>query len=220
MSIDQIVLSPALYLTQPPGATKNDSTIVVEPGMPRTIVTYPGESAVLHGTWRVVNDTTAAGGTRVEQSDAGAAKIPTPAADPANYFELTFTADANTPYRLWLRGRAQSDSYNNDSVYVQFSGSVTATGAPVNRIGTTQAISVVLEECSGCGVAGWGWQDDGYGAGVLGPVLYFTAGTQTIRVQDREDGISIDQIVLSPDVYLTASPGATKNDSTILPKTP
>jgi len=41
---------------------------------------------------------------------------------------------------LWLRGRAQADSYNNDSVYVQFSGSVTAAGAPANRIGSTQAV--------------------------------------------------------------------------------
>jgi len=50
--------------------------------------------------------------------------------------------------------------------------------------------------------------------------MYFTAGPQTIRIQGREDGISIDQIVLSPDTYLTTSPGATKNDTTILSKTP
>jgi hypothetical protein len=78
---------------------------------------------------------------------------------------------------------------------------------------------VVLEDCTGCGVAGWGWQDDGYGTGVLGPELYFSGGPQTMRVQQREDGIAIDQIVLSPDTYLTASPGVTKNDTTILPKT-
>jgi hypothetical protein len=28
-------------------------------------------------------------------------------------------------------------------------------------------------------------------------------GAQKIRIQGREDGISIDQIVLSPDIYLT-----------------
>jgi len=168
----------------------------------------------------VVGDTTAADGSRIEQPDAGVAKITTPLADPTNYFEVTFTAEANKPYRLWLRGRAQADSYNNDSVYVQFSGSVTATGAPINRIRTTEAATVVLEDCSGCGVKGWGWQDNGYGTGVLGPVMYFTAGLQTMRIQGREDGISIDQIVLSSDTYLTASPGATKNDATILSETP
>jgi hypothetical protein len=104
-------------------------------------------------------------------------------------------------------------------VYVQFSGSVTNGATPVNRIGTTEAATVVLEDCTGCGLAGLGWQDNGYGAGVLGPVMYFTAGAQTIRVQGREDGISIDQIVISPDTYLTTPPGAAKNDVTILSKT-
>jgi len=166
-----------------------------------------------------VDDPTAAEQKRMEQPNAGVPKIPTPAADPANYFELTFTAEANTGYRLWMRGRAQGDSYNNDSVYVQFSGSVTQAGAPIDRVGSPTAEAVVIEDCSGCGVAGWGWQDNAYGAGALGPLMYFTAGPQTIRIQGREDGVSIDQIVLSPDDYLTTRPGAAKNDTTILSKT-
>jgi hypothetical protein len=221
ISIDEIVLSPAKYLTTSPGVPKNDTTILPEQPPPSgTIVRYPGTDAMPYGNWRVVDDTSAAGGKRIENPDAGAPKIAPAMANPVNYFELTFTAEANKPYRLWLHARAQADSYNNDSVYVQFSGSVTSTGAPTNRIGTTQAVPIVLEDCAGCGVAGWGWQDNGYGTGVLGPVLYFTAGSQTIRVQQREDGISIDQIVLSPDTYLNQSPGAPKNDTKILNKTP
>jgi len=50
--------------------------------------------------------------------------------------------------------------------------------------------------------------------------LYFKAGTQTIRLQGREDGMSIDQIVLSSDVYLSTPPGPTKDDATFLPSTP
>jgi hypothetical protein len=119
-----------------------------------------------------------------------------------------------------MRGRAEANSYNNDSVYVQFSGSVTPAGTPVNRTQSTKAVVVVIEDCSGCGLSGWGWQDNAYGPGALGPLLYFTAGPQTIRIQDREDGISIDQIVLSPDDYLTTAPGKTKNDTTILSRTP
>ena len=160
-------------------------------------------------------------GLRVEHPDAAVPKIAVPQANPADYFELTMTADANRAYRLWLRGRAQNNSYANDSVYVQFSRSVTAAGAPANRIGTAEAITVVVEDCSGCGLSAWGWQDNGYGTNVLGPMIYFGAsGTQTIRIQGREDGISIDQIVLSADTYLAASPGAAKNDTTILPRTP
>jgi hypothetical protein len=214
ISIDQVVLSPAMYLNKSPGSPKNDTIILPRPA--GTVVLYPAAVAIRHGNWRVVADTTAAGGSRIEQPDAGAAKIATAAADPANYFEVTFTAEANTPYRLWLRGRAQANSYNNDSVFVQFSGSVTASGLPINRIQTTEAVPLVIEDCAGCGLAGWGWQDNGYGVGVLGPVMYFRAGPQTIRIQGREDGVSIDQIVLSPDLYLTTSPGATKNDTRIV----
>jgi hypothetical protein len=43
------------------------------------------------------------------------------------------------------------------------------------------------------------------------------AGAATIE-PPREDGVSIDQVVLSPATYLTRAPGALKNDTTILPK--
>ena len=66
---------------------------------------------------------------------------------------------------------------------------------------------VSVEPCSGCGVSGWGWEDNGYGGN--GPVISFaTGGQQTIRVQRREDGVSIDQIVLSAATYLYQAPGA------------
>jgi hypothetical protein len=122
-------------------------------------------------------------------------------------------------YHLGLRGRANNNSYTNDSVYVQFSGSVTASGAPVFRIGSTAATAYVLENCSGCSISGWGWQDNGYGAGVLGAAIYFAmSGPQTLRIQTREDGLSIDQVILSPASYLTSPPGAVRNDTTILAK--
>ena len=41
-----------------------------------------------------------------------------------------------------------------------------------------------------------------------------------MRVQMREDGLSIDQIVLSHTVFLNASPGTLKNDTTILRRRP
>ena len=76
-----------------------------------------------------------------------------------------------------------------------------------------------LEDCSGCGLSGWGWQDNGWGLDVLGPLVYFsTSGTHTLRLQPREDGLSLDQIVLSPKTYLTVAPGAVVNDTTILAK--
>ena len=182
------------------------------------VVLYAGK-ATANGAWQAEVDASAAGGLKMRHPDAGAAKVTTASASPSNYFEMTFTAEAGIPYRLWLRGRADANYWPNDSAFVQFSGSVTSTGAPVWRIGTTSATEVSLEECSSCGVSNWGWQDNGWGAGVLGPEVYFAAtGKQTIRIQTREDGFAIDQIVLSPSTYLTMPPGPNKNDATILPE--
>jgi hypothetical protein len=181
------------------------------------VILLAASAPVRHGNWSAVADATAAGGSRMASTDTGAPKIVTPLASPAHYVELTFTASAGTPYRLWMRGKAYRNSYGNDSVFVQFSDSVTSAGAAVWRIGTTSATEVNLEACSGCGLSGWGWQDNGWGAGVLGPLVRFSAtGSHRLRVQIREDGFSIDQIVLSPATYLERAPGPEKNDTTIL----
>lgn len=166
--------------------------------------------------WAVVNDTTGAGNKRLSNPNLGAPKVGTAEENPTRFFEMAFTADANRAYRLWIRGKATSNSYENDSVYVQFSDSVTSTGTPTYRIGTTSATVVILEDCSGCSLMNWGWNDNGYGVGVLGPLIYFAnPGVHTIRVQVREDGMSIDQIILSPSTFLNAAPGQTIADSTI-----
>jgi hypothetical protein len=166
-----------------------------------------------------VADSTAAGGRRLENENAGATRTNSPLATPTHYFEMRFTADAGRPYRLWMRGKAYNNNGYNDSVHVQFSDTVDANGAPIYRIGSTSGTAVNLEDCTGCGVQGWGWQDNGFGAGVLGPTIRFaSSGVHVLRVQIREDGVSFDQIVLSPDTYLNASPGALKNDTIILPK--
>jgi hypothetical protein len=181
------------------------------------VVLRPGSGATVFGGWTVIPDPAAAGGTAVRHANAGAAKLTQALAQPVNYLEQTFVADAGTPYRLWLRGRAHSDSWANDSVFVQFTTSVEG-GVAKYRLGTTSALEVNLEDCSGCGLAGWGWQDTGWGVGVLGPeVVFASSGTQRIRIQTREDGFTIDQIVLSPDRYLRTAPGALKNDTTIVP---
>jgi putative Ig domain-containing protein len=183
----------------------------------REIVLYASDASVISGTWTLVSDPTAAGGVRIANPDKGAAKLATPLASPASYFEITFVAEAGVPYHLWVRGKAEQNSWANDSVMVQFSNSVDASGAPKYRIGTTSGNDVNIEDCSGCGLAGWGWQDNGWGVNVMGPSIYFAqTGPQTIRVQVKEDGMSIDQIVLSGGKYLTVSPGALKNDTTIL----
>ena len=141
---------------------------------PRPAMSFstPDERRII-GSWLVETDTTAAGGRHIRSPNAGVAKIATPLANPASYFELTFTAEAGRPYRLWIRGKADGNSYANDSVYVQFSGAVNQSGTAVYRIGTATSTEFNLEACSGCGLSGWGWEDNGWGPGVLGPADLF-----------------------------------------------
>ncbi len=216
-SIDQIVLSPVVYATAAPGALKNDATILAETVDLQEVVMRASSVTAIVGTFHTVVDATAAEGTAVGTSDAGLAKIAAASAAPFNYVELTFHAQANTPYRLWMRGKAENDSWANDSVFVQFSGSVDASGTPTYRLGTTSSTMVNLEDASDAGVSGWGWQDNGWGVNTLGPLVYFaTTGRQTMRVQVREDGYRFDQVVLSSQKYLSVAPGALKDDATIL----
>jgi endonuclease/exonuclease/phosphatase family metal-dependent hydrolase len=180
------------------------------------IVLLAGKAPVTSGGYAKVADSTAAGGYRMSIPDKGKPKLTTPMASPGDYFEMTFSANAGTAYRLWFRGKAASNAYSNDSVYAQFSDSVTSSGASAFRIGSTAATTLTLEDCSGCGMSGWGWNDNYYGA-TQGSLIYFkNTGSHTLRIQNREDGMSIDQIVLSPVLYRSSAPGDDKNDDTIL----
>ncbi len=231
VSIDQILLSPEKFKTTAPGTLKNDTTIYplsdgsgLPPPPPPTrpdVVVYAHKAGTIVGNWMTQADTTAAGGMLMRTADNGAPKVPTGSpqvANPADYFELTFTAEAGTSYRLWLRMRAEGDAYSNDSVHVQFSDSLAEDGTPAFRIGTTSSAEVGLEDCNGCGVSGWGWQDNGFNSS-LGPLIRFeSTGVHTIRIQVREDGAAVDQIILSPDRFLTTVPGLLKDDTTIYPE--
>jgi hypothetical protein len=205
------------------GTLVNGFTYTAPPPPPPSpsgeVVMYAVEAPVRVGSWTPMADSTAAGGARLANADAGAPKLTDPIANPAHYFEMTFHADAGTPYHLWIRGKALGDYWGNDSIFAQFSDSADSGGAAVFRIGTTSGTTINLEDCSGCGLSGWGWQDNGWGVGVMGSPIYFAnSGAHTIRIQPREDGLSIDQIVLSPSTYLNTSPGQLKNDTTILPR--
>ena len=178
------------------------------------IVLYASTAPVRSGTWSVVSDSTAAGGHAVT-TPVSATKIRTPLASPANYFQLTFPAYSGQAYHLWVRGKAADNSYYHDSAFVQFSDSVTSTGTAIDRIGTTSAEAVVLQGCTGNAEQGWGWQDTGW-CGSGANIYFSSTGTHTIQVQVRESGFEIDQIVLSPQTYLTTAPGSRVSNTTIL----
>jgi hypothetical protein len=204
-------------VARPVGAGVDVGAYEWQPPDPGEVATHTYRAITVSGAWRIVADSTAAGGARLSHPDGGSAALSLPRKAPIDYFELTVPVEAGRAYRLWLRGRADGNSPDNDSVFVQFSGAVTLSGSPIYRVGTTSALTVNIEECGGCGLHGWGWQDTGAGVAVLGPLVRFAAdGLQTIRIQTREDGISIDQAVLSPLEYLTAAPGSWTDDTVIV----
>jgi hypothetical protein len=206
------------------GAESRDTaTITITPYT--EIVAHTAEISATHGGWTSTNDSTAADGTTLWHPNANAAKLAEPLANPVNYVEFSIPADPTQAYKLWLRLKAQGNSPSNDSVFVQFDGAVDASGKPIYQIGTTSGLAINLEECSGCGLSGWGWRDEAWGtSGAIGTVtLQFPPENGSmwhrVRIQTREDGVMVDQVVLSSATYASKRPGAVKNDRTILTQT-
>jgi hypothetical protein len=203
------------------GESSDTRTITISPF--KEGVVPIGAAYETYGDWRSVPDATAAAGYRVWHPDAGAPKVNIPLANPTHYVDTWFFADPSQTYKLWVRLKAQNDSWTNDSIVVQFEGGAISGGQPRYAIGTTDGLAINLERCSNCGVSGWGWRDERWGT-TLGaaPVLvrFPTGGFHRLRVQTREDGVSIDQIVFSSEKYLNAPPGPAKNDTTMLPPRP
>ena len=137
---------------------------------------------------------------------------------PTDYVDVTFNANAGTPYTLWLRLKALDRSKFNDSLWVQFSDAL-ASGSAIYRLNSTSALLVNLAtEAAAASLNGWGWVNGAYWLSQPTTVTFATSGTHTLRIQMREDGVQLDRIVLSPTTYLNTPPGRPTHDATIVPK--
>ena len=183
------------------------------------VVLYASDSVNLHGNWSRVSDATAAGGQTLSSTDRGWSNTGGPLASPADYFEFTFDAPSNTPFHVWLRVRASADSKYNDSLFAQFSDAVDGNGAAILGIGTSAGLTVNLAtDGTGSSLSGWGWQDGAYWLTQMPTLRFSTTGSHTLRIQTREDGVQVDQIVLSAAAYLVTSPGTVTADNKIVAK--
>ncbi len=215
----------SLTVRDPFGAASTGSaTLTIVGAAPpyADIVLHAADATAVRGTWRRVRDLAAASGIRLHQPDAGAARLNAPLARPSNYFELRFKANPALVYQLWIRARADRNAWQNDSVFLQFSGAIGADGSRQWHIGSTSALLYRLERCTSCGLDGWGWNTDGFVelSNVGTPLRFNDDAWQTLRIQQREDGVSIDQIVLSSVTYLgDLAPGTDMQDVIVLPKT-
>jgi regulation of enolase protein 1 (concanavalin A-like superfamily) len=184
------------------------------------VVVYASDiaAAAIHGTWSKVADATSPSSTKLATPDNGVANASNPLAAPADYVDVTFTANASTPYTIWLRLKATANSKYNDAVWVQFSDAL-VNGGPAYQIGSTSGLLVNLAtDSTGSSLNNWGWQNTAYWLSQATTVTFPTTGSHTLRIQIREDGVQFDQIVLSPSQYLSAAPGPATNDSTIVPQ--
>ncbi len=184
------------------------------------IVVYAADVAAsaLRGSFSQVASASAAGNVKLQTPDAGVANTSNALSSPADYVDVTFNATAGVPYTLWMRVRATSNSKYADSAWVQFSDA-RVNGSQAYAIGTTSALLVNLAtDSSGASLSDWGWTNGAYWFSQPRTFTFGRTGAQTLRIQTREDGLQIDQIVLSPSRYLSQAPGGPTADSTIVPK--
>jgi hypothetical protein len=188
---------------------------------PANIVIYASDvpASALHGAWMFANDPTAANGMALITPDnIGVSNLDSALAAPAHYFDVTFAANAGTPYRIWIRLKALDNSKWNDSIWVQFSDA-TAGGSAVYSLNTSSGLNVNLAtDVTATSLNGWGWQNTAYWLNQPTTLTFSSAAMHTMRIQVREDGVQLDQILLSPTTYLINAPGSVTNDGTIVPK--
>lgn len=170
----------------------------------------------VHGAWKHTADATAADGVILATEDREWSSVDAALAHPRDYFDLHVPALAGVPYRVWVRMKAAGNSKWNDSLWLQFSDA-RVNGRPVAAINSDEGLVFNLATCATCASAGWGWQDGAYWL-ARSPVVFESPGMHTVRVQTREDGVAVDQIVLSSSSWFTTAPGQMLGDSTILPR--
>jgi subtilisin family serine protease len=228
VQLDQIVLSPATYLTSAPGPAGGDHTSVPKPGgpppppppPPSEIVVYASDlpASARHGTWTTAADAASPFSTKLVTSNNGVSNANAPLAAPADYIDVGFSADAGIPYTIWFRLKALNNDKFNDAIWAQFSDAM-VSGSPVYPLNSTSGLMVNLAtDATASSLNNWGWVHSAYWLNQATTVTFATSGVHTLRIQVREDGVQLDQIVLSPGRYKSSPPGPPTNDSTIVAK--
>ena len=227
--VDEIVLSPDTYLNASPGARDNDTTVLAGQRRVRVAATATAAAA----TQRRVVDGKRPGGKHVRELAAG---------ERCERGRRRRAVERRRGAAESCAGARRSVELLRDDLHRDRGRPVPPVGpdARPERRAVQRFDPPAVQRCGGRrrrtrnadrhiefgggGAAGrsqrprrsgWGWADNGWGA--PGVNIYFaTSGTHTIRVQQREDGAIVDQIVLSPGAYLNAAPGGRRDDATII----
>jgi hypothetical protein len=175
------------------------------------IVLHPSFTEQFYGRWARTWDVDGQSGIVMTSIDSGYDSLNSPPIGTTNNLQYRFWARSATRYRLWLRLKAANNSKWNDSVWVQFDRAVDKSGNSIYRTGSSSALLVNLENCFGCGTSGWGWQNRAWWLNDTGEIWFEQDGWQTISIWIREDGVSLESIVLSAARYVDSPPGPVRN---------
>jgi hypothetical protein len=184
------------------------------------VVLYASDipAGALHGSWTTSADPDSPNLIKLVTTDKNFSTFDNPLAAPEHFIDVSFNANAGTPFTIWLRLKALNNNKYNDSLWIQFSDAM-VNGSAVYRLNSTSGLLVNLATDSAAGsLNGWGWKNNAYWLSQPTTVTFATSGTHTLRIQVREDGVQLDQIVLSPSTYLNAAPGTPTSDATIVAK--
>lgn len=185
---------------------------------PLEIVIHVADVCDFHGSFHQEDDSTAAEDIRAEDMPNLGLRVGghfgnSAESHPEHYFDVSFNANKDTKYHVWARLKvvAESDWGTSDSLYMQFSDSYMDIGYtdPVNQIWGNEGLVVTHGDDT------WEWNDIWTGITNRGEEFYLANnGAHTLRVQRREDGFAVDQVVISSSTYMSGSPGS----GTIVPK--
>jgi hypothetical protein len=183
--------------------------------MPADVVVRAADvsQSALSGAWTLESDQSSPGGVKLTATEGDDDAADAPLKQPASYFDASFQADAHVPYRVWLRLAPGSGPSAGTSVWVQFSDAE-IRDAPAYRLGTRAGLLVSLDACEGCASPGWGWRDSSPRLAQLSVVTFRSRGWHRVRVQVRDGGVQLDQVVLSSRAYVNGPPGAAQGDRT------
>jgi len=172
------------------------STTVSFAGSSDEIILYAKDFKVVGSShWSKVNDPEAVSGVALKNSD----KYSEVQESPTDYVEAEFNAEAGKKYYIFIRGKADifDGNTSTDALWVQFDGSVDASGKPIVRIGTKDALMYngfyYFQKFNWLG-GDAGNENNGHDPHV---VMFEKTGRQVIRIQSRQAPMRFDEVLIS-----------------------
>ena len=183
------------------------------------VVIYASDvpAAAMHGVWSAAPSAGSPNGTALVTPDNGVANTTSALASPVDYVDVTFNARQRRRTHLAASARRREQQVQRRGVGAVFQRDRERTVGLRGR----HHVWTAREPChrlTASSLNGWGWQNGAYWLAQATTVTFAGGGAHTLRIQVREDGVQLDQIVLSPQKFRTSAPGTVANDLTIVPK--